>query len=167
MDEWLDAIALYPTGLTHLQLNSDAQLCWTMGRLVWFWWCQHSDDIEDDEDDSCFLFPCLSQSRRKEAAMMSLAANREDSENRTISFSSYQDKEAVFWKQELNSDLHHLAVHHRHLHHRHGNSRPLLSDLHHCTTVELDPSGLATAEATGLSPDSSSLPGCLSRTSRV
>lgn len=152
--------------LTHLQLSSDGQLWWPTGRLVWFWWCQHSGDIEDDEDDSCFLFSCLSQSRRKEAAMMSLAANREDSETPTISFSSSQNKEAVFWKQELNSDLHHVAVHHHHhLHHRHRNSRPLLSDLHHCTTVELGPSGPAPAEATGLSPDSSSLPGCLSRAS--
>lgn len=130
-----------------------------MGRLVWFWWCQHSDDTEDDEDDSDFLFSRLSQSRRKEAAMMSLPANREDSENPTISFSSYHNKEPVFWKQELNSDLHRPSVHPRHLHHRHCNNRPLLSDLHHSTTVELDPCGPATAQATGLSPDPSLLPG--------
>lgn len=70
--------------------------------------------------------------------MMSLADNREDSENPTISFSSYENKEPVFWKQELNSDLHHSLLHH-HLHHRHFNNWPLFSDLHHSTTVELEP----------------------------
>lgn len=81
-----------------------------------------------------FVFAFISVQTKK-GSNDAIAKKQRRRRRKTISLSLHQNKEPMFWKQELYSDLHHPLVHHRHLHHRQHKNRPLLSNLpsfHHC-----------------------------------